>query len=65
MPDEQELREAIRAAKEMQAKVEEMAKEFPEEGHELRDKLRSAAARTVLNLELALEAFLKGSSTVH
>ncbi len=63
--EELELREVIAAAKKMQAGVHEAAKEFPPEATDLRDKLVSAADRTVLNLELALEALLKDSVTVN
>ena len=57
--DEGQIREAIATAKELQAKVHAAAAEFPPEGRALRNKLCAAADRTVLNLELALEAYLK------
>ena len=63
--DERQLREAIRQARELQARTLEMTENFPPEGHELRDKLRAAAKRTVVNLELALEAFLKEAGSAH
>ena len=63
--DELQLREAIRHARELEKRTLNMTEHFPPEGHELRDKLRAAAKRTVVNLELALEAFLKETGSVH
>jgi L-lactate utilization protein LutB len=62
--EESELREAIAAARQMQAKVHEAVKQFPPEAKDLRDKLVSAADRTVHNLELALEALLRDTATI-
>jgi len=63
--DELQLREAIRHARELEARTLKMTEHFPPEGRELRDRLRAAAKRTVANLELALEAFLKETGSVH
>ncbi len=63
--DEADLREAIRAAKQLQHEVQQAVAGFPPEGRELKDKVLAAAERTVVNLELALEALLKGGSPVH
>jgi len=58
-PEEGQIREAIARAKELQAKVHAEAAKFPPEGRALGKKLCAAADRTVLNLELALEAYLE------
>ena len=63
--EERQLREAIKAAREMHAKALEMTENFPPEGRVLRDKIRAAAQRTVVNLELALEALLKDKAAIH
>ncbi len=64
-PDISQLREAIRQARELQARIHRETASFPPDGAELRDKLRAAAGRTVINLERALEAFLKDQPPVH
>lgn len=63
-PEESELLEAIAASRKMQARVHEAVKQFPPEAKELRDKLVSAADRTVQNLELALDALRRETATI-
>ena len=63
--EERQLREAIKAAREMHANTLEMTETFPPEGRVLRDKIRAASQRTVDNLELALEALLKEKRAIH
>lgn len=63
--EEQQIREAIRRARELQAAVYQQTEKFPPEGKALRDKIRAAADRTVTNLELALDALQRERGAVH
>lgn len=60
--EELEIREAIREAKKLQQHVHATAQELPPEAKTLRDKMCAAADRTVLNLELALDAWLRDNN---
>ena len=60
-----QLREAIQAARKLQQEVHKQVATFPPEGRALGKKLKAAADKTLLNLELAEEALLKEIGPVH
>jgi hypothetical protein len=63
--EEQQVREAIRRARELQRAVYQQTEKFPPEGRVLRDKIRAAADRTVKNLELAVDALQRERGAVN